>query len=124
MPRSWFWGNIRQAAYSGWFLALLCGSSVGSGASLILFIRMLIWIIPSIDPNIYADAQLLGAFLIFIGSASGVLGIFATYNSAKMANGRPMELPFVGKRYCRYCGTENHNDAYFCEKCGKMIRED
>jgi len=124
VSRSWFWGNIRQAAYSGWFLALLCGSSVGSGASLILFIRMLIGRIPSVDPNVYADVQLLGAFLIFVGLASGVLGIFATYNSAKMATGKPMELPFVGKRYCRYCGTENKNDAYFCEKCGKMIRED
>jgi len=122
--RSWFWGNVRQAAYAGWFLALLCGSSIGSGASLFFFTRMLLQRAPTIDPNIYADVQLLGAFLIFIGLISGVLGIFATFNSAKMATGRPATYPFVGKQYCRYCGAENKNDAYFCEKCGKMIREE
>ena len=121
--RSWFWGNIQQSAYAGWFLALLCGSSVGSGASLLFFTRMLLGRIQPIDPNVYADVQLLSAFLIFIGLASGVLGIFATYNSTKMATGRPAASPFVGKRYCRYCGAENKNDAYFCEKCGKMIVE-
>jgi len=122
--RSWFWGNIRQAAYAGWILALICGSSLGSGASLFFFTRMLLTRAPTIDPNIYADVQLLGAFLIFIGLASGVLGIFATLNSAKMATGKPAASPFVGKQYCRYCGAENKNDAYFCEKCGKMIREE
>ena len=93
--RSWFWGNIRQAAYAGWILALICGSSLGSGASLFFFTRMLLTRAPTIDPNIYADVQLLGAFLIFIGLASGVLGIFATLNSAKMATGKPAASPFV-----------------------------
>ncbi len=124
MSRSWFWGNIRQAAFSGWFLALICGSSVGSGVSLFFFTRMLMGRIPTIDPNVYADVQLLGFFLIFIGLVSGVLGIFATYNSAKMATGKPTAISIVAKRYCRYCGMENKNDAYFCEKCGKLIRED
>ncbi len=124
MSRSWFWGNIRQAAYSGWFLALICGASVGSGVSLFFFTRYLVGRIATIDPNVYADAQLLGALLIFIGLASGVLGIFATYNSAKMATGRPLTNPIATKKYCRYCGTENKSDAYFCEKCGKLIRED
>jgi len=27
----------------------------------------------------------------------------------------------LGTKYCRYCGTENRDDAYFCEKCGKRI---
>lgn len=27
----------------------------------------------------------------------------------------------LGIKYCRYCGTENKNDAHFCEKCGKKI---
>jgi hypothetical protein len=92
--------------------------------SFFLFTRMLIGRVPTVDPNVYADVQLLGAFLIFIGLASGVLGFFATYNSTKMATGKPGATPFVGKRYCRYCGAENKNDAYFCEKCGKMIREE
>lgn len=26
-----------------------------------------------------------------------------------------------GKKYCRYCGAKNENDAVFCEKCGKKI---
>lgn len=122
--RSWFWGNNRQAAYAGWLLALLCGCSLGSGASLFFFTRMLLQRTPTIDPSIYADVQLLGAFLIFIGLTSGVLGIFATLNSTKMATRKPSASPFVGKQYCRYCGAENKNDAYFCEKCGKMIREE
>lgn len=25
------------------------------------------------------------------------------------------------RRFCRYCGGENRNDAIFCEKCGKRI---
>jgi len=122
--RNWFWGNVRQAAYSGWVLALLCGSSVGSGVSLFFFTRMLLNRVPAVDPNVYADVQLLGAFLVFIGLASGLLGVFAVNNSVKMATGKPTASPFVGKQYCRYCGAENRNDAYFCEKCGKMIRED
>jgi hypothetical protein len=122
--RSWFWGNVRQAAYSGWLLALLCGSSIGSGVSFFLFTRTLIGRTPTIDPTIYADVQLLGAFLVFVGLTSGVLGFFATYNSTKMAIDKPAASPFVGKRYCRYCGAENKNDAYFCEKCGKMISEE
>jgi hypothetical protein len=124
MPKSWFWGNSRQAAYSGWFLALICGSSVGSGVSLFLFTRMLMGRIATIDPNVYADVQLGGVFLIFIGLVSGVLGIFATYNSTKMATGKSIKFPFDAKKYCRYCGMENKSDAYFCEKCGKLIRED
>jgi hypothetical protein len=123
MPRSWFWGNIRQAAYSGWLLALICGSSIGSGISLFLFTRMQ-GQLATIDPNLYADAQLLGVLLVFVGLISGVLGIFATHYSAKTSSGRPTALPFVGKHYCRYCGMENKNDAYFCEKCGKLIRDD
>ncbi|MCW4052228.1 MAG: zinc ribbon domain-containing protein [Candidatus Bathyarchaeota archaeon] len=122
--RSWFWGNIRQSAFAGWFLALLCGSGVGAGVSLLFFSRALLSRIPSVDPNVYADVQLLSAFLIFIGLASGILGILATYNSTKMATGKPAAAPFAGKRYCRFCGAENKNDAYFCEKCGKMIVEE
>lgn len=25
------------------------------------------------------------------------------------------------KKFCRYCGGQNHNDAVFCEVCGKRI---
>jgi hypothetical protein len=33
----------------------------------------------------------------------------------------PEPSPPTAKIFCRYCGTENKNDAVFCEKCGKKI---
>lgn len=70
----------------------------------------------------FANAQLLGAIAIFIGLIVGAIGIYEIRSSLKTVSPQPLVTASVGKKYCRYCGTENKDDAVFCEKCGKGIK--
>lgn len=39
----------------------------------------------------------------------------------RMRVGEPFMKASKGKKLCKYCGTENDDDAIFCKKCGKKL---
>ena len=127
MPKSnsWFWGTSKQSAYTGWFITVFGGAGIGAGVAILYVTRLLTEIAGknniSFDPILFADVQLFGTVLIFIGLFGCIFGILAIHNSMKTVNGKSMVSVSMEKKFCRYCGTENKSDAAFCEKCGKKI---
>jgi len=127
--RSRWFGTPKQAAYSGWFSALLGGAMIGAGIAVILIVRVFASLIPTYNPNLginpesYAALHIIGAVLIFLGFLFGLMGIFEIRYSQKTIAEKSAVSVSMEKKYCRYCGTENNRDAVFCEKCGKRISE-
>jgi len=121
---SWFWGTSKSQAYAGWLVTLAGGFGMGAGLAIIFVTRTFVEVIPTLNPNLqinpeaYANLQLLGAVLIFLGLLGCILGIVAIHHSQKS-----MTSISVEKKFCQYCGTEIKSDAVFCEKCGKKISE-
>ena len=110
--------------YGGWFSGLLGGILIGAGISLLWVSRTLVEITERVgDPLAYADVQLWGVIVIFLGIVFGAIGIYAIYSSPKTLSPKPSVTVSVGKKYCRYCGTETKSDTVFCEKCGKKLTE-
>lgn len=109
-------------AYGGWSSALLSGILIGFGVLLLIVMRMLVETFGTVgDPHAYADVQLWGTFLIIFGVVLGAVGIYEISSSLKTVSPQPSITTLEGKKYCRYCRTENKSDAVFCEKCGKKI---
>lgn len=123
---SWFWGTSKESAYIGWFVTLAGGVGIGAGGAIIVVTRAFAEMIPALSPNlrvnpeVYANFQLMGTGLVLFGFLLCLLGIFSIRHSQKTAFTQPST---IGKKFCRHCGTENKNTATFCEKCGKRIGE-
>lgn len=62
----------------------------------------------------------MGMACLCVGIVGGSLIGYAISFEAGFSHGDLMNES-LGIKYCRYCGTENKNDAHFCEKCGKKI---
>ena len=125
---SWFWGTSKDSAYAGWLVTLAGGFCIGAGLAIIFITRAFAEVIPTLDPSFginpeaYANLQLMGMALFFLGLLGCLFGIFVIHRSLKTETGKPMVSISMEKKYCRYCGTENKSDAVFCEKCGKAIK--
>ena len=121
------WGTPKQQAYNGWLFALIGGGCIGFGAAVILIPRVIMEGIMAINPTVvivpesYANVQLLGAFIIMIGLLSCILGVYMISRSQRTLSHTQPSISTTEKKFCRYCGTENSEDAIFCEKCGKKI---
>jgi ribosomal protein L40E len=69
--------------------------------------------------------------LLPYGVAVGLLGVIVVVIGFVIRDEPPKSVapvPYVPpapslvpKKYCRFCGSENKNDAVFCEKCGRQI---
>ena len=72
------------------------------------------------------NLTLLGLYMgmgcLVVGTIGGFLIGYAVYLHAL---GPPETLltETSGIRFCRHCGSENKDDALFCERCGKKISE-
>lgn len=125
-----FWGFSEQSAYVGWFVTLSGGVGIGVGCAMVFFARVFAQIIPTLNPNLmidpegYANLQLLGSIFIFMGLLGCIFGIMAIHHSQKTVTEKPVASVTMEKKFCRYCGTENKTDAVFCEKCGKKLVDD
>jgi len=64
----------------------------------------------------------MGMACLFVGIIGGSLLGFAISFESGSPEGLMTES--LGIKFCRYCGGENRNDAYFCEKCGKKISDE
>jgi hypothetical protein len=80
----------------------------------------------------YTASYYTGQYLVFFGillAGMGLIGAIAVWigqylNNRKKASYLPPPPPLISapvQKYCRYCGTENKNDAFYCEKCGRQI---
>ena len=125
---SWFWGTSKSSAHAGWLVTLAGGFGMGAGLAIIFVTRIFVEVIPTLNPNIqinpeaYANLQLMGMGIFFLGLLVCLFGFFVIHRSLKTETGKPMVSISMEKKYCRYCGTENKSDAVFCEKCGKAIK--
>lgn len=90
-----FWGTSKQSAYIGWFLTLIGGAGISAGGVLILVTRIITERFRALNPNLtinpeaYANVQLMGAVLIFIGLFGCIFGIVAIHNSQKTVMAQP-----------------------------------
>lgn len=80
----------------------------------------------------YTASYYTGQYLVFFGillAGMGLIGAIAVWigqylNNRKKASYLPPPPPLISapvQKYCRYCGTENKNDAVYREKCGRQI---
>jgi ribosomal protein L40E len=105
------------------FLSIVGGIIVGFGVGLGIFGKWVIEELFGVGSGPLARFYLYGEISLVVGLIPCIVGIYVVNHSLKTDTVKPIaDKPIVpGKKFCRYCGTENNKDAVFCEKCGKNI---